>query len=716
MAGAARFVVWMIPAAGIAFTVHPVGVRPGTRGSAAGGPLPVCGPVPLGYAEALCGHLQAIDASSDSAVAATGSSPARGLGRWLARERPGRPPSPRVVRQEARRFAERHFPWAWVDPLAGQWERDAGVTREPGRESASPRTALVAAPHEVAAHAARILSGRRLFSHELTRALAELGVSFFGDLEATLDPLVHRGEIRRLPGVGLEPHGSPASGGELRWRCQRCLSPNVGWYPCHRCRHQTCPQCDDCRALGVSSSCLVLYEKALDERALDAGTEGMVRSAPVPAGLPARDVRVSLPFALSPSQEQLAKELAATDRDVLVWAACGSGKTEVTLEAIGATVRRGGRALFALPRRDVVDQLGERLKAALPGVECIALRGGTGHRHEDVPVVVATVHQAVRFCQRFDLVIVDEVDAYPLDREPWLLAALERAMRPGGRLIMMTATPPERLLLRLGLGDVRCLTLPGRPHGHPLPVPEVVKARDLSIEGLNVELPRWRAPRWLSQLDEIIRESVERGRRVLVFVPSVRLTGIIAGLLTETGVYEPWNPCERERRRRPGGRRTGREESLPTPQKHGDVGSSAHVSSNQRRAHHGNSEPATRRRYRLAAVHAADELRSQKIAAFATGAVDLLVSTSILERGITLPRLDVVVFAADAGRVYDERALVQMAGRVGRSPDDPTGRVVFLARSITPAMRGAIAAIQRFNAMQNSSGLVAGTDPTLSEN
>src|SRR5690606_39070982 len=251
------------------------------------------------------------------------------------------------------------------------------------------------------------------------------------------------------------------------------------------------------------------------------------------------------------------------------------------------------------------------------------------------------------------------------------------AKRPGGRMVLMTATPPERLLRRLGK-SLRCFTLPGRPHGHPLPVPEIVLVQGLEPKTLRrlaledeprrmgqandaQEFLRKRELSWWPRLDQLLRESLKAGRRVLLFAPTVRLAGTLARLFSELGPYKLW-------RRKPDG---GRGQD---PSERGTV----------------------------AAVYAGDPERVEKVAAFARGDVNLLVSTSILERGVTLPRLDVVVFAADDERVFDAAALVQMAGRAGRSPEDPRGRVVFLAGRATPAIHEAIATIQRFNELAQS--------------
>ncbi len=728
MSLATKFYLWCADSpetSSCTLSIHPGGVLP--EGAPA---RPVSGPLPLGYAEALKRHLEAVQQR------ALGCPPPRwesgflaGIGRFMKLAgRLGRAGFPRPGGQGERAIkflrkeAER---WLWdqaphvaqasqaphafdapdvfhVEPgLEARREEGAltrGVPSVPvapwtsecasaacgvdqagwtgGRASAVQKrpNLLVAAALEVSEHALEVLSGRRLFPHEIASALAERGVSFYGSIDALLDPWVHQGKVRRLAGVGVASAG-PA--GTPEWRCRRCLSPRVSYYPCQRCGLELCPQCDDCRSLGASSACTPLYERPLASKKASSVTLASALSPGEIEGEALREVRVELPFALSPFQERVSRELAESAEDALIWAACGAGKTEVTLEAICRTVRRGGLVLFALPRRDVVDQLGQRLNQALVGVETATLRGGTPHRYQESPVIVATVHQALRFCERFDLVIVDEVDAFPLNREVWLLEGLERAKRPGGRMVLMTATPPERLLRRLGK-SLRCFTLPGRPHGHPLPLPEVVLVKGLEREALRrlalvdepgragkaksvQAFPMKRELPWWPCLDQLLQESLKACRRVLVFVPTVRLAGVLAGLLVESGRYALW-----------------------------------------RRKADGDGGRDRRERGAVAAVHAGDPEREEKVAAFARGEVSLLVSTSILERGITLPRLDVVVFAADDERVFDAAALVQMAGRAGRSPEDPRGRVVFLAGRATPAIHEAIATIQRFNELAQS--------------
>jgi competence protein ComFA len=71
------------------------------------------------------------------------------------------------------------------------------------------------------------------------------------------------------------------------------------------------------------------------------------------------------------------------------------------------------------------------------------------------------------------------------------------------------------------------------------------------------------------------------------------------------------------------------------------------------------------------------ENRDEVIASFRQKKRGLIVATTVLERGVTIPHADVCVFQADHA-VFDEAGLIQMAGRAGRSFEDPYGDVLFL--------------------------------------
>jgi len=79
-------------------------------------------------------------------------------------------------------------------------------------------------------------------------------------------------------------------------------------------------------------------------------------------------------------------------------------------------------------------------------------------------------------------------------------------------------------------------------------------------------------------------------------------------------------------------------------------------------------------------VHSTDEARLDKVQQMRDQKIQYLVTTTILERGVTFPGIDVIVLGAD-DEIFSTAALVQIAGRVGRSKERPTGLVWFICAS-----------------------------------
>jgi len=60
----------------------------------------------------------------------------------------------------------------------------------------------------------------------------------------------------------------------------------------------------------------------------------------------------------------------------------------------------------------------------------------------------------------------------------------------------------------------------------------------------------------------------------------------------------------------------------------------------------------------------------------------IMIATTVLERGVTIPKADICVWHANHP-VFDEAGLIQMAGRAGRSFTSPEGDVLFLCSEKT---------------------------------
>lgn len=334
-----------------------------------------------------------------------------------------------------------------------------------------------------------------------------------------------------------------------------------------------------------------------------------------------KQVKLSLGYRLSREQQDLSERILNNFRqgiDTLVYAVCGSGKTEISYGVIGYAMSKGLKVAFALPRRDVVVELYHRLKAAFPLNKVVSVYGG----HTDDLVgdcIVLTTHQLYRYPSCFDLIIMDEVDAFPFRGSALLEAMLQRSLK--GRLVMMSATPSKALVAKFKGKGKDILTLHTRFHKHPIPVPKLVTG----------------PPAWLFLcLVRKLRRYKKEGKPCFIFVPTVELSASLYGKLS--GI------CAK-----------------------GDYVSSKRLG------------------------------RSRIIERFKKGGYSYLVTTAVLERGITVKDLQVIVYRADEA-IYDAAALIQIAGRAGRKKDAPEGEVTFLARKETEGIRDAILEIRHCNA------------------
>jgi competence protein ComFA len=324
--------------------------------------------------------------------------------------------------------------------------------------------------------------------------------------------------------------------------------------------------------------------------------------------------------------------------EFLIWAVTGAGKTEMIYPLIAHEVAAGRKVLVATPRRDVVLELLPRMQRAFPERTLIALYGGSEQRWDNAEITLATTHQLLRFRHRFDLAVIDELDAFPFHNNPMLQYAARMTVRPGGRTIYLSATPPATMQQQVKAGRLPCARVPVRFHRHPLPVPWLLRIPPLA---------KWvKAGRMPRKLKHMLDRSLERGAQLFLFVPQIRGVLPLVELL--------------------------------------------------RRVYPGEAIEGT---------SSQDEERAEKVQGLRGKAIRILVTTTILERGVTIPKSDVFVLDAGAG-LFDEAALVQMAGRAGRSLDDPAGYVVFAAAELTRSQVGAVRQIRRMNRLALRKGFL----------
>lgn len=73
-----------------------------------------------------------------------------------------------------------------------------------------------------------------------------------------------------------------------------------------------------------------------------------------------------------------------------------------------------------------------------------------------------------------------------------------------------------------------------------------------------------------------------------------------------------------------------------------------------------------------------------------------MITTTILERGVTVKDLQVIVIDAD-NMTFTPESLIQISGRVGRKFNARTGKVIFLGKSYNENIKKSIKTIKDIN-------------------
>lgn len=428
------------------------------------------------------------------------------------------------------------------------------------------------------------LSGKQLLFEDLSVSLHELHEHYLN------------GYINYEPGLLLKD-GRPI--------CQRCGNQEsrlFASFSCARCRNKDCLYCRKCIMMGRISLCTPF-----------------IRWTGNPRQYLQRERFLCWAGKLSTGQQKASNQVAAIvglNKELLVWAVCGSGKTEVLFQGIDKALCKGMRICLASPRTDVILELAPRLKKVFPDVELAALYGGSEDRHKHGQLVLSTTHQLLRFKQAFDFIVIDEVDAFPFNSDETLQFAVQQAKKDQAAVIYLSATPNQSLKRRVNRQELSAVKIPKRYHNHPLPVPSFVWCGNWKRLMKKNKLPE--------KFREWVIEKSTKNKQAFVFVPTVKVMEEVLLLLKKVD-------------------------------------------------------------QRVEAVHAEDAERRQKVERFRKGEFSILVTTTILERGVTIPKVQAAVFGTDDS-VFTEQALVQMAGRVGRSTIAPSGEVIYFHNGKTKAM------------------------------
>jgi primosomal protein N' (replication factor Y) len=235
------------------------------------------------------------------------------------------------------------------------------------------------------------------------------------------------------------------------------------------------------------------------------------------------------PAAPTPAQaEALAAILPAVraprHEAFLLHGVTGSGKTEVYLRAIAATLAAGRRAICLVPEIALTPQTAARFRDRFGERVAVLHSGlGEGERHDEwwrirrgeVGVVVGARSAVFAPLPDLGLIVVDEEHegTYKQDEVPRYHArevARRRALALGIPVILGSATPSLESEAEAEAGRLRRLSLPCRVLGRPLPAVRVVDMR--------VELEAGNRSVLSRDLHAALAERLRRGEQALLFL------------------------------------------------------------------------------------------------------------------------------------------------------------------------------------------------------
>ena len=394
-----------------------------------------------------------------------------------------------------------------------------------------------------------------------------------------------------------------------------------------------------------------------------------------------------LPFTLTAGQRSVGEEIAGElglghPMHRLLQGEVGSGKTVVALRAMLQVVDSGGQAALLAPtevlaqqhQRSILAMLGDLAHGGLLGgadrATRVALLTGSlnaaGRRQAladaasgEAGIVIGThalLEERVQFAD-LGLVVVDEQHRFGVEQR----AALNAKAGAPPHVLVMTATPIPRTVAMTVFGDLDTSTLSELPAGRGDVQTTVV--------------PTQARPEWVQRAWQRVREEVAQGRQAYV---------VCARIDPDEGTSD--NPEARPLR--------AVEELAPQL-------AAVELAGLRVEMLHGRMAP---------------DQKDRVMQAFASGEVDVLVSTTVIEVGVDVSDATVMVIL-DADR-FGVSQLHQLRGRIGRGDHPGLCLLVSAADPASTSMERLLAvagtrdgfALSRIDLEQRREGNVLGIE------
>ncbi|MFD7311383.1 ATP-dependent DNA helicase RecG [Promicromonospora sp. NPDC059942] len=431
-----------------------------------------------------------------------------------------------------------------------------------------------------------------------------------------------------------------------------------------------------------------VLQAALAQRRARTAAEDATARPPLPAGQPSilADFDAALPFSLTDGQREVGDEIAAElarprPMHRLLQGEVGSGKTVVALRAMLQVVDVGGQAALLAPTEVLAAQHARTLRTLLgpladggtlfgaeragASTRVALLTGSLGAKARkeallqaasgEAGIVVGThalLSEQVQFAD-LGLVVVDEQHRFGVEQRD----ALRAKGRVSPHLLVMTATPIPRTVAMTVFGDLETSSLTEVPAGR-------AGITTVAVPAGNV---RWTDRTWAR-----VREEVDAGRRAYVVCARI-------------------HPDE-ETDEKSGAKAKVPAKDFDDVPEYLDLGDPGAAGAADRPPLRAVLEVVEELRSRpeLAGIEVgvlhgqmpADQ-KDAAMAAFASGAAPVLVSTTVVEVGVDVPEATaMVIFDADR---FGISQLHQLRGRVGRGSDPGLCLLVSDAEPGTPA-------------------------------
>ncbi|MCF7923886.1 MAG: DEAD/DEAH box helicase [Candidatus Izimaplasma sp.] len=377
--------------------------------------------------------------------------------------------------------------------------------------------------------------------------------------------------------------------------CNRCLGDNL------KVNHNNVLYCEDCYNYQTVTSNHYLKRK--------------------PRSRIKRKHKLNLKFNLSKLQvlgENFIYNCYNLKESGFLHAVCGAGKTEMCLKTIYQALCNNESICFIIPRVEIIKQVYKRFIEYFPKTSICCLYQNQEFV-ESADIFLSTPHQLIKFYEEFDLMIIDEVDAYPFVNNKFLSRLINKSSKNLSTKIFISATLGESEEKLINTKKVKYFLIPSRYHNYDLVIPKFVKYSNV----FSIKI-----------ITHIISYQKYK-KRLMVFVPSISLLKKFHKYLNDNNI---------------------------------------------------NSR----------IISSKTKYKKLILKAYENDDFNILLTTTLLERGITFKKLNVFVIESD-NRIFSKEVLVQISGRVGRDRNYPKGELIFFSRFKTKAMIEAKKVLKRMN-------------------